>query len=294
MFVYVITNHTNGKLYIGKTITENLDYYLSRQFWCARNPDKSRTSKPHLFNAMRKYPSECWSIYPLISNIKTHDELLHWEQVLIKALGTQKYGYNICAGGRGTIGWKPSPETRAKQSASNQGKHRERLLSPENQAVRVAAWQQALDNHGGSFHTAETADKIKEARAAQDESYRLEKQKEYERLHPERRVRAAATHRGMKHKMSVEGSEAISEGFKRGNRKRWSTHTLTGQTFGRLTVGSQAGRSDRGLILWHCSCSCGNSTIGRTDLLRNGHKQSCGCLAKEARRVKELNLSILL
>lgn len=183
MFVYAITNHTNGKLYIGKTISANLKYYLARQLWCAQNPDKSHTSKPHLFNAMRKYPVECWSICPLISNVEDHEELLHLEKFVIQATGAQKYGYNICAGGRGTIGWKPSPETRAKQSASNRGKHRERLMSPEMQAKRQAAWDQSLEAHGGTFQTEESIVKIKDARATQDESYRLARFNEYEKEH---------------------------------------------------------------------------------------------------------------
>jgi hypothetical protein len=222
MFVYVITNPINGKLYIGKTVSKDLDYYLTRQFWCAQNPDKSRTSKPHLFNAMRKYPTDCWSIYPLISDVQAHEELLHWEQVLIKALGTQRHGYNICAGGRGTIGWKPSAETRAKQSASNRGKHRETLASPEMQAARMAAWQRVLEKKGGSFQTPESIKKIKQARAEQDESHRLVCWKEREKRDgAEYHKRAGLAHRGKKHNMSSESRAAISEAVRQTCHNRW-------------------------------------------------------------------------
>jgi len=224
VFVYVITNHINGKLYIGKTVSRDLGYYLSRQFWCAKNQDKSHTSKPHLFNAMRKYPTDCWSIYPLISDVQTHEELLHWERVLIKALGTQKYGYNICAGGRGTIGWKPSTETRARQSASNKGKHRERLASPEMQAARITAWQESLEQHGGSFQTSESIEKIKQARAQQDETYRLAVWKRAEEDHgkewTERRV-ATRRRNGSFGKMSESGRKVQISAVVAACHNRW-------------------------------------------------------------------------
>ncbi len=117
MFVYIISNSVNGKYYIGKTVGKNLEYYLSRQFWCAHHQDKSRTSKPHLFNAMRKHPRECWSIAPLIQ-LQTEEDLLAAEKFLIEIFGARRYGYNICAGGRGAIGYHHTPEARAKIVAS--------------------------------------------------------------------------------------------------------------------------------------------------------------------------------
>jgi hypothetical protein len=81
--------------------------------------------------------------------------------------------------------------------------------------------------------------------------------------------------------MSPAGHTAISEAFKKSSAKRWSTHSLVGQIFERLTVESEVGRNKRGLIQWNCQCSCGGTTIATTTLLRTGHKKSCGCLAKE-------------
>lgn len=61
---------------------------------------------------------------------------------------------------------------------------------------------------------------------------------------------------------------------------------LTGQKFGRLTVlerdlsyPSGAGKS----VYWKCKCDCGNIKSVRTDKLRKGITQSCGCLSKEIR-----------
>lgn len=53
---------------------------------------------------------------------------------------------------------------------------------------------------------------------------------------------------------------------------------LVGLRFGKLTV---IGPSDRkhktGCKLFLCKCDCGNTTICRSDYLRNGRKKSCGC-----------------
>lgn len=55
---------------------------------------------------------------------------------------------------------------------------------------------------------------------------------------------------------------------------------LTGQTFGRLTV-SRRVESPRGNY-WLCRCSCGGTKhVTRSDALKAGQIQSCGCLVVE-------------
>ena len=124
MFVYFIVNQVNGKYYVGKTKQKDLQKYWRGQRWMITHPEKAGTSKPHLYNAVRKYGWRNFSIHPLITDCKTDEELLHWEQVLIKALGSQKYGYNLCAGGRGVLGWKHTEESKKKISEKNKGKKR--------------------------------------------------------------------------------------------------------------------------------------------------------------------------
>jgi hypothetical protein len=67
---------------------------------------------------------------------------------------------------------------------------------------------------------------------------------------------------------------------------------LTGQTFGRLTVLEEAGRAKDGKVRWLCVCDDGNKLVVRSDNLRNGKTQSCGCLQQEifADRCSKLNL----
>ena len=62
---------------------------------------------------------------------------------------------------------------------------------------------------------------------------------------------------------------------------------LTGQTFGRLLVLYECGRSKTGKVLWKCRCECGNECIVRSDRLKNQETQSCGCLKRD--RARECN-----
>ena len=55
---------------------------------------------------------------------------------------------------------------------------------------------------------------------------------------------------------------------------------MIGQRFSRLVVVKQVDTGKRGR--WYeCRCDCGGTTVAITAKLRNGHKQSCGCLKDE-------------
>lgn len=62
--------------------------------------------------------------------------------------------------------------------------------------------------------------------------------------------------------------------------ERKLTNDLTGQRFGRLLVESRA-PNNNGHVMWNCRCDCGNFCTASGDLLKSGHKQSCGCLAHD-------------
>lgn len=59
---------------------------------------------------------------------------------------------------------------------------------------------------------------------------------------------------------------------------------LVGKVFGRLTVLGESGRSERGSVLWDCSCQCGNSCKVISSSLNSNLITSCGCLYKESRK----------
>ena len=53
---------------------------------------------------------------------------------------------------------------------------------------------------------------------------------------------------------------------------------LTGERFGRLyVVGKSEEKKSGRATYWECLCDCGNKHIVRSDHLKNGHAQSCGC-----------------
>lgn len=56
---------------------------------------------------------------------------------------------------------------------------------------------------------------------------------------------------------------------------------LEGQTFGRLTAKSVAGKNKQGFYLWECHCECGSTAIVQSSTLIGGKSRSCGCLARE-------------
>jgi hypothetical protein len=62
---------------------------------------------------------------------------------------------------------------------------------------------------------------------------------------------------------------------------------LTGKRFGRLLVLEKTNkRSLSRNITWKCQCDCGNITEVLSNKLIKGHTQSCGCLRKKVKIVK--------
>ena len=63
---------------------------------------------------------------------------------------------------------------------------------------------------------------------------------------------------------------------------------LSGRSYGRLIVISQAGTDVRGKQMWMCACTCGAVTITNGASLQYGSTRSCGCLSIEAARQTSL------
>lgn len=63
---------------------------------------------------------------------------------------------------------------------------------------------------------------------------------------------------------------------------------ITGQTFGRLTAIKPIGQSNKREYLWECQCACGTLKIVKGTRLRSHVSKSCGCLASELTRARNL------
>jgi len=177
MYVYVIRNSATGKVYIGQHKGTDLRKYLQIKFGQARYElkRKGKGGGSHLFASMRKHPKEVWSIEPLIEGIETRENLDRLERLLIALYDTQnpEIGYNICRGGEGFTG-PHSPVAKAKVTA----------------ALKERWAQPGFKEHWSTIMTgrdvsSETVEKIKTARALQDEGTRLRAVRKWAEEHPE-------------------------------------------------------------------------------------------------------------
>jgi len=172
MFIYLIVNHVTGKYYVGQHKGNNLKKYLQQKFGHAR---KGLSKRSRLYDALREFPAEAFTIHALLSDIQTKQELNQTERDFIAFLRSQdpEYGYNICRGGEGFTGPHTS-EAKAKVT--------EALKQRWAQPGFKEHWNELMTGHDVS---AETINKIKAARTAQDETPRIEGCRKYAEEHPE-------------------------------------------------------------------------------------------------------------
>lgn len=126
MLVYLVTNKTNGKKYVGQHAGDNLQAYWERNVWLA---ETGYQGKRLLYRAIRKYGADGFEVKSLVI-VETKQEMDYYEIALIKIWNTTnpQKGYNITHGGGGSLGVKMSEETRSKMSESRMG----RTMSEEN------------------------------------------------------------------------------------------------------------------------------------------------------------------
>lgn len=77
--------------------------------------------------------------------------------------------------------------------------------------------------------------------------------------------------------------------FAKEQASKYNRIDLTGKTFGRLFVVSQASTDNNRVIMWNCRCTCGTNKIIRGTDLRSGAIVSCGCYHLERLREDHLN-----
>ncbi len=115
----IIYKHTcliSNKSYIGVT-GKTLEARWN-QHRCAA---LSRNSPLKFHRAIRKYGPDAWSS-EILWIAESWEDALRLEREEIERLDTVEHGYNLTKGGEGTLGRKPSDETRAKIGAANRGR----------------------------------------------------------------------------------------------------------------------------------------------------------------------------
>lgn len=107
-YIYLITNTLNGKIYVGKHSTDNLnDGYMG--------------SGVAINNAYKKYGAEHFS-KKILAYADTEEKLNWFERFYIKKYHARTKGYNLTDGGDGKLGYCTTIETKQKQSESHKGK----------------------------------------------------------------------------------------------------------------------------------------------------------------------------
>lgn len=144
MFIYMIRNNVNGKLYIGQTISTLKDRFIHH-----KKPGFAR--HPALFVAMNKYGRENFSIHEL-DTAKSLEELNLLEPYYI-----QKYnslapnGYNLQTGGGNS---RPCSSVRKKMSEwqTGKGNHQFGKKKTEEQKKQISKSLKALNRKWDDAH----------------------------------------------------------------------------------------------------------------------------------------------
>lgn len=115
-FVYLLTNTANGKLYVGKT------KFTVAARWMKHCKSAEKGSPYAIHCAIRKYGETAFTV-SLLDVFDTEDVALFAERNWIAKLRSAgDGGYNMCKGGRGVVGWKPTPANIANMKAAAVGR----------------------------------------------------------------------------------------------------------------------------------------------------------------------------
>ena len=139
--IYVLKDDLNRIRYVGKT-SGSLAKRLAEHLW------QSKTRHDHKSCWIRKLLAEhkC-PIIMLIGEVEGNG--CKEEIAYITYFKDEGYDLvNLTAGGEGVVGWKPTPETRAKMSAARKG----RVASPETRA-KLSIIQQNRPHHSATVET---------------------------------------------------------------------------------------------------------------------------------------------
>lgn len=219
--VYKITHKKSLKSYIGITTD-----YQKRM----REHKQAKGGCRYLYNAVRRYGFDAFE-HKIIAKAHSWEELCLKEQAFIKFFGTKAPdGYNLTDGGEGSLGLKPSAETRQKMSEAQKGNKGntnmlgKKLSDETRQKIGEASKgnKYALGNTNmlGKKHSNETKRKMSEAKRGRkfsDETKRkMSEAAKGRKTSDETRKKLSEAKRGRK--LSDETRQKMSEAQK-GNTK---------------------------------------------------------------------------
>ena len=149
-YIYKITNQINGKIYIGKHSTDNLD-------------DGYMGSGKLILKAEQKYGKENFT-KEYLAFCDTEEKLNWFEKFYIKKFNAREVGYNLTDGGDGHLGFIMTEETKQKLSEANKGKTlseetKQKLRKPKTEETK----QKISEAKKGKTLSEETKQKISEA-----------------------------------------------------------------------------------------------------------------------------------
>ena len=196
-YIYKITNQINGKIYIGKHSTNNLDdgYMGSGILICKAE------KKYGLENFTKEYLAFC----------DTEEKLNWFEKFYIKKYKAREVGYNLTDGGDGHLGFIMSEETKQKLSEANKGKTlseetKQKLRKPKTEETK----QKLSEAKKGKTFSEEHKQKLSEAKKGKTLSE--EHKRKLSEVTKKRLVEKGVPFKGKHH--SLESRQKISDVMK--------------------------------------------------------------------------------
>lgn len=153
MIIYAFKNKTNGKIYVGQTI--NTFRYRTMQHL--------RSNHTYFDKALNKYGIEGFE-YKIIDTAQNPVELNEKEIYWIDKLNSLKpNGYNLCAGGKTSSGYRHTYESKRKMSVTKK---------------KLGSMKGNKNHYYGKNHTEEIKQKMKKAWENEERLAKLKKRNE--------------------------------------------------------------------------------------------------------------------
>jgi group I intron endonuclease len=159
MIVYLVTNKTNEKQYIGQTVK------TLQARWKKHLNSVDAGSSYYFHKAIRKHGKE--NFCKVVLHVcETKEEMDFVEMFYIVLLNTKApNGYNSTAGGEGSVDYKPTEETLRKIIGTKRSEESKKKMSESAKGRKrtEASIKKTADAHRGTKRSEETKKKMSEA-----------------------------------------------------------------------------------------------------------------------------------